>query len=130
MKLCLKKLSSRNWPLTLHLRRDLPQYSSLTGKAKESIVEMNRDNLLNLTQFFESNHVELISYDKFERHMRPSDMSVVGNQVECETMTAKLRNHNVSLPEHVLAYSALNSFVIYFILAGFIRLSLNSEYRV
>lgn len=60
---------------------------------------MNLDVLLNSLLKEGTNQAELIAIDKFERHMKLSDMSVVDDLVEGETMIAKLKSDNVSLPE-------------------------------
>ena len=96
-------------------------FLTLTGKAREAVLEMeaaqlNEDDGLTklftkLDELFKEDKAQaaLICYDKFERYSRPSEMSITDYLIEFERMTAQLKDHDILLPEPVLAYRALRS---------------------
>ena len=96
-------------------------FLTLTGKAREAILEMDAAELdkedgmakmyAKLDDLFKEDKTQaaLICYDKFERYSKPSEMSITDYLVEFERMTEKLKNYDISLPEPVLAYRCLRS---------------------
>ena len=112
------------WEMSTNLdkkKRAPTIFLTLEGKAREAILEMD-PNLLNkddgmeqlyakLDTLFQEDTTQsaLAAYDKFEKYIRPSEMSITDYLIEFERMTAKLIVHKITLPEPVLAYRALRS---------------------
>ena len=96
-------------------------FLTLTGKAREAVLEMNADELNaedGMTKLYAKldellkegkTQASLICYDKFERYVRPSEMSIADYLVEFERMNEQLKTYDISLPEPVLAHRALRS---------------------
>ena len=92
---------------------------NLKGKALDAVLEIDEniitsetgveEILRKLDELFKEDKAQaaLICYDKFERYSRPSEMTITDYLIEFERMTAKLKDHDISLPEPVLAYRAL-----------------------
>ena len=96
-------------------------FLSLTGKAQEAILELdpltlNTDTGMDalyakLDSIFkvDSAQAALTAYADFEKYSRPSSMSITDFNVEFDSMVQKLREHDIKLPDAVLAHRALKS---------------------
>ena len=96
-------------------------FLSLTGKAREAVLEMNIE-LLNqddgMTKLYEKldslfatdkDQAALHTYEKFEKFTRPSDMNMSDFRIEFDRLVQQLKGYAIELPEPVLAYRALKS---------------------
>ena len=102
-------------------KRAATVFLTLTGKARESILEMlptdlNEENGLSklyskLNELFkeDGNKAALETYNKFKRYSRPSEMTIVNYLIEFDRLTAQLKLHKIILPKPVLAYRVLRS---------------------
>ena len=96
-------------------------FLSLTGKAREAVLEMDLEKLdaeegmkalyEKLDSLFETdkNQAALMAYESFESYVRLSDMSVTDFLIEFDRLVAKLKDHAIVLPDAVIAYRSLKS---------------------
>ena len=96
-------------------------WSTLTGKAKEAVQEMELDEIkaadgltkiLNkLDEVFKTdiNQEAYLAYRDFETFSRSSDMSMMDFAVKFEALNLKISKLDMKLPEGVLAYRFLHS---------------------
>ena len=96
-------------------------FLSLTGKAMEAILEINPKELnskegmeklyekLDTLFAVDTAQAALSAYGSFEKFVRPASMSISDFNVEFDRMVQQLREHDIKLPEVVLAYRALKS---------------------
>ena len=102
-------------------KRAATVFLSLTGKAREVILEMDPDELEKddgmtklydkLDQLFkvDANQAALRAYERFEKYVRPEDSSIADFQIEFDRLVQQLKEHKITLPDPVLAYRALKS---------------------
>ena len=96
-------------------------FLTLDGKAREAVLEMdpetlNKDDGMKklydkLDTLFkeDANQSALIAYESFEIYQKPESMAVGDYLIEFDRLVARLNDHNIKLPEPVLAYRALKS---------------------
>ena len=96
-------------------------FLSLTGKAREAVLEIDPDELTadtgmtslykKLDKMFlvDDNLTALNAYAHFEKYVRPPSATIADFQIEFERMVARLKDCKIILPEPVLAYRALKS---------------------
>ena len=107
---------------TLEKKKRAPVvFLSLSGKAQEAILELDPtvlsaddgldklyDKLDSLFKI-DSAQAALSAYADFEKYTRPSSMSMADFNVEYDRMVQKLKEHDIKLPEAVLAHRVLKS---------------------
>ncbi len=96
-------------------------FLSLTGKAREAVLEMDPNELnakegmkklyAKLDKLFkiDSNLAALMAYEAFEKYVRSEETSATDYLIEIDRLVAKLKDHKIILPEPVLAYRVLKS---------------------
>ena len=102
-------------------KRGATVFLSLTGKAREAILEMNPDDLekddgmttlyAELDKLFkvDTNQATFAAYEKFESYKRADSVSITDFQIEFERLVAQLKEYKIVLPEAVLAFRAIKS---------------------
>ena len=118
------KKEMRFWEIatpTQKSKRAPTVFLGLKGKAREAVLEMDPealntdDGMLLLYEKLDSlflvdkNQAALEAYGKFEKYLRPSDVSMFDFQIEFDRMVQQLKAYEIQLPEAVLAYRALKS---------------------
>ena len=96
-------------------------FLSLTGKAREAVLEMEPEDLnveTGLTLLYakldslfktDSDQAAFSAYEKFEKFSRSDGMSISDYKVEFDRLVEQLKQHKIELPQPVLAYRALKS---------------------
>ena len=96
-------------------------YLSLKGKAREAALEIDIDQIKGangvkaildkLDKLFleDTNQSAYLAYQKFETFKRPEQMSMKDYLVKFEQLYTKIKDHQMILPDGVLAYRVLNS---------------------
>lgn len=96
-------------------------FLTLAGKARETVlaevalVKINADSGVDaithaLDKLFEKDKAEsaFASFENFIKFRRPSDMSIKDYMIEFNLRLNRIKDHNMDLPEGVLAYYLLN----------------------
>ena len=112
------------WELATNIadkKRAVTVFLSLTGKAREAVLEidpteLNVENGLvklyeKLDKLFKVDEdiAAFNAYEKFEKFIRPSEMSMTDYRVEFDRLVEQLKSHSIELPDPFLAYRALKN---------------------
>ena len=96
-------------------------YLSLSGKAREAALEIDLEELkkdtgvqtildrLDKLYLQDTNQSAYIAYQNFESFKRPENMPIKEYLIRFEQLYTKIKDHNMRLPDVVLAYRVLNS---------------------
>ena len=96
-------------------------WMSLSGKAKEAIQDMDIDEIkaddglhtmmAKLDSLFkvDDNQEAYLAYRTFETFLRPVDMKMQEFVIRFESLNSKIKKHQMTLPDGVLAYRFLHS---------------------
>ena len=114
----------RFWEMATNVsakKRAAVVFLTLTGKAREAVLEMDPADLDNddglsllygkLDGLFKEDvsQATLNAYERFEKYKRPAEMSISDFRVEFDRLVQQLKSYKIELPEAVLAYRALKS---------------------
>ena len=96
-------------------------FLSLNGKAQEAILELDpavlsaKDGMQKLYEKLDSlfkvdsAQAALAAYAEFEQYRRPGSMTISDFNIEFDRMVQRLMDHDIKLPEAVLAHRVLKS---------------------
>lgn len=96
-------------------------YLSLQGKAREAALELDLEDLkkdtgvqtildrLDKLYLQDTNQSAYLAYQKFETFKRPDNMPMKEFLIKFEQLYIKIKDHDMTLPDGVLAYRVLNS---------------------
>ena len=99
-------------------------FLSLSGKAREAVLEMNPDGLnmveglklsyekLDSLFKMDTNQVVLMEYRNFENYTRPQNVTIANFNVEFNHMIQQLCELDNKLPDAIVAYKALKSAIL------------------
>ena len=96
-------------------------WMSLSGKAKEVVQDMDLDEIkaddglrkmlgkLDAVFKIDDNQAAYLAYRSFETFVRPVDMKMQEFVIKFESLNNKIKKHDMTLPDGVLAYRFLHS---------------------
>ena len=112
------------WELATNVpdkKRAVTVFLTLTGKAREAVLEMDPTELNvdgGLSKVYDKldglfkvdkDQAMMNVYERFEKFIRPVEMSLDDFRVEFDRLVQQLKAHSIVLPDAVLAYRALKS---------------------